>query len=235
MRFQEVATSSETLYFVHTDHLGTPQAITEGSQQLVWQADYEPFGGVSETVSTIENAIRFPGQYADAESGLHYNYFRTYDPSIGRYTQSDPIGLLGGLNTYAYVTNHPTVASDPLGLAKVGVGGTGSFFVGGAGGSVTATAGVDTDLNFCVTVTVCGRLGGGASTGVRYAVSAGEGTFCTGDTGSLGFFAGGGLGPFASVSTRTDADLNTTVTGSLGVGGGVSGGGQVCNTKTICF
>jgi RHS repeat-associated protein len=116
MRFQEVATSSETLYFVHTDHLGTPQAITDGSQQVVWQADYAPFGAVTETVSTIENPIRFPGQYADEESRMHYNYLRDYEPSIGRYVQSDPIGLGGGLNAYAYVEGNPVSYTDQLGL-----------------------------------------------------------------------------------------------------------------------
>jgi len=70
-------------FFFHNDHLGTPQAVTNSTQQVVWQADYDPFGEVNETVSLDEQNLRFPGQYFDAETGLHYNYFRDYDPFDG--------------------------------------------------------------------------------------------------------------------------------------------------------
>ena len=62
--------------------------------------------------------LRLPGQYYDAETGLHYNVFRDYDPSLGRYLESDPIGLDGGLNTYAYVEGNPLLYIDPLGLTR---------------------------------------------------------------------------------------------------------------------
>jgi RHS repeat-associated protein len=61
--------------------------------------------------------LRLPGQYYDDETGFHYNYFRTYDPSTGRYLESDPIGLAGGLNTYGYVDGNPLMYDDPFGLS----------------------------------------------------------------------------------------------------------------------
>ena len=67
--------------------------------------------------------LRFPGQYFDAETGKHYNYFRDYDPGIGRYIQSDPIGLMGGLNSFSYVSSNPLVFIDDLGLLNWGYGG----------------------------------------------------------------------------------------------------------------
>lgn len=103
-------------YYFHNDHLGSPQVLTDENQTVVWQGSYDPFGEVTETVSAVEQNLRFPGQYLDRETGLHYNYFRTYDPSIGRYTQSDPIGLHGGINTFGYVGGNPVSFVDPYGL-----------------------------------------------------------------------------------------------------------------------
>src|SRR5690606_33996940 len=94
----------------------TPHVVTDENQQVVWQADYEPFGEVTETISTVEMPLRYPGQFGDEETGLSYNYYRSYDVGTGRYTQSDPIGLLGGLNTYAYANLDPVNRFDAFGL-----------------------------------------------------------------------------------------------------------------------
>lgn len=106
---------ADVMYYVHTDHLGTPVVITDSTQKNVWQGNKQPFGKTDVSVNLIEFNVRFPGQYYDAESGLHYNYFRDYDPATGRYVQSDPIGLGGGLNTYGYAYQNPAIYTDPTG------------------------------------------------------------------------------------------------------------------------
>jgi RHS repeat-associated protein len=106
-------------YYYHNDHLGTPQVMTDGEQKVVWKASYDAFGLADIGVDEVENDLRFPGQYFDGETGLHYNYFRDYDPGLGRYVQSDPIGLGGGLNTYVYVDGNPVIFFDPDGLRRV--------------------------------------------------------------------------------------------------------------------
>src|SRR5271169_5471737 len=80
-------------YFYHTDHLGTPHKITDANQAIVWSAYYKPFGTATITVSTITNNLRFPGQYYDAETGLHQNNQRDYNPPSGTYIEADPLLL----------------------------------------------------------------------------------------------------------------------------------------------
>jgi len=105
------------MYYLHNDHLGTPRVVTNQAHQVVWKGQLKPFGETKVDVEAINNHRRFPGQRFDIESRLYYNYFRDYDPTTGRYIQSDPIGLGGGMNTYAYVGNNPLMYSDPYGLA----------------------------------------------------------------------------------------------------------------------
>lgn len=106
-------------YFYHNDHLGTPQKLTDSTGAVAWSADYKPFGEALIT-GTVTNNLRFPGQYYDAETGLYYNYFRDYNPNIGRYVQADPIGLRGGINLFAYTKNNPIKFTDSTGLTSGG-------------------------------------------------------------------------------------------------------------------
>ena len=117
VRFVSAGTSAPGIHYVHADHLGSPQKMTDANQALVWDAVYTPFGQVHSITGTATNNQRFPGQYADAETGFNYNYFRDYDPTTGRYIQSDPIGLDGGdENLYRYVFHNPLNSTDPSGL-----------------------------------------------------------------------------------------------------------------------
>lgn len=106
---------SGEMYFYQLDQLGTPLSLTDSQNQIVWQAHYSVFGKATVTVNSIDNPIRFQGQYYESESGLHYNHFRYYDPETGRFISQDPIGLLGGINHYQYAPNHVNWI-DPLGL-----------------------------------------------------------------------------------------------------------------------
>ena len=119
------STTADGYHFVHSDALGTPVRVTDAHSTLIWEAIYSPFGQATVNEDLDNNGVsltlnlRFPGQYYDAETGRHYNYFRDYDPNTGRYIQSDPIGLNGGVNTYGYVGGNPVNLVDPWGLIQV--------------------------------------------------------------------------------------------------------------------
>jgi RHS repeat-associated protein len=124
MRF-EVSDVAAFTYYLQPDHLDTPRVATDGALAIRWRWDAsDPFGSLPPTsvANGIELQDRFPGQVRERNvtTGLHYNYFRDYDPSIGRYIQSDPIGLEGGINTYSYVGGNPTANVDPFGLEVTG-------------------------------------------------------------------------------------------------------------------
>jgi RHS repeat-associated protein len=107
-------------FYYQLDHLGTPQELTDFGGEIVWSAKYNAYGKVTRQTfgggEQLEQPLRFQGQYFDAESGLHYNRHRYYDPDVGRYLTPDPIKLAGGLNQYQYTPN-PTGWVDPLGLS----------------------------------------------------------------------------------------------------------------------
>ena len=110
------------LHFIEVDHLNTPRLIENPAQQAVWRWDQqEPFGVTvpdenPSGLGSFEFSLRFPGQYADKETNLAYNFWRDYDSSIGRYIQSDIVGLDSGLNTYLYSNADPLAYFDPDGL-----------------------------------------------------------------------------------------------------------------------
>ena len=105
-------------YFYHCNHLGLPDALTDKAGQVVWAAEYDPWGNLKNehNPENLKQSIRLPGQYHDTETGLYYNRHRYYDPALGSYINQDPIGLNSGEpNFYAYPKN-PLQGVDPLGL-----------------------------------------------------------------------------------------------------------------------
>lgn len=118
--------AGQSFQYVLTDHLNTPRAVVlPSTNAIVWRWDLttSAFGDHAaqnnpdgDTANYVFN-LRYPGQYFDSESGLHYNYFRDYEPGTGRYVQSDPIGLMGGMSTFAYSESAPLNLTDPTGLS----------------------------------------------------------------------------------------------------------------------
>lgn len=106
---------------IHLDQVGRPEAMTNADQTLAWRAGNTPFSRWIGTNNVVPLNIGFPGQYFDAELSLWNNGFRDYFPWVGRYLESDPIGLGGGINTYAYAGGDPLSYVDPFGLQRTTV------------------------------------------------------------------------------------------------------------------
>ena len=106
---------------IQSDQLNTPRVITDSDGNVVWRWDGEAFGNTPPTAEVTGAGqfvfnLRFPGQYYDAETGLYYNAHRDYDPTTGRYFESDPVGLYGGISTFGYGGGNPLSFRDPKGL-----------------------------------------------------------------------------------------------------------------------
>ncbi len=111
---------SDRISYLHTDHLMTNRLATDSTQAVVWRWEGEAFGNTPpQELAGIKVNLRFPGQYFDAETNLYYNWYRYYDPGLGRYITSDPIGLYAGLNLFGFVSANPIVTIDPLGLKNI--------------------------------------------------------------------------------------------------------------------
>jgi len=193
-----------TEYYVFSDQISTPRVIVRpGDNKMVWRRDgADPFGVAvpdknPEGLGGFAFNLRFAGQYFDGESGRFYNWHRDYEPRVGRYTQSDPIGLRGGINTYGYVGENPLSYTDPLGLWRLPDYGTiGIPIIGPVGVSVT----VDRNGNVYGGIGIGAGLRGGAGFGVGW-----TGDKCTPNSeqtqnflGGWGYNAGVGIGVTSS-------------------------------------
>ena len=120
-------TGAPEVFYIHADHIDTPRVVVDVHNRVRWRWWSEPFGTTApetnpQGLGSFTFNLRFPGQYADAESGLFYNGFRYYSPQGGQYTQSDSIGLMGGsLSTYSYANGNPVSFVDPDGLFAWGI------------------------------------------------------------------------------------------------------------------
>jgi RHS repeat-associated protein len=126
------STTTSVVNYVHADHLNTPRAVANSSGTVIWAWAFKgnPFGEQQPTSSSGYTLnLRLPGQYFDEESGLSDNLNRSFDPTVGRYSQSDPLGLLAGMSTFAYTSNNPMAMTDPLGLWQVTITGGAVFGV----------------------------------------------------------------------------------------------------------
>ena len=124
------------MYFVRTDHIGRPVFATDDTGTKVWEASYLPFGGV-QTTSGPNSDLRFPGQWFQAETGLHQNWMRDYDPTTGRYIQADPLGLVDGASVYGYALQNPGRYVDPRGEAVWFAAAAKRLIIGAAAGYAT--------------------------------------------------------------------------------------------------
>ena len=222
------------IYYYQNDHLGAPQKVIDSSGGVVWEAKATAFGEtqVAET-STIQNNLRFPGQYRDEETGTHYNYFRDYEPQIGRYPTSDPIGLAGGNNTYAYVGGKPLSRIDPYGLfcltdAQINAlaGAVGGAFGGGAALSKFGLPGIAAGAFLGA---VGGGLGGYAATsapdGRAMATGAASGGLAGANT-PLSSAIGGGIGAAVASATHSEG-IPENYSGMVGGAVGGAAGGVI--------
>jgi RHS repeat-associated protein len=172
----DLDTAAPNLWFVHADHLDRPIRMTDGTKSVVWNAFFLPFGAVDVILGPASNNLRFPGQYFLLESGLHYNWYRHYDPTLGRYTQADPLGFVDGPSLYAYVGGNPVGDLDPTGeFGLVGAGIGAGIELGlqllGNGGNLKC---IDwTNVGLAV---VAGALTGGLAEGA-FALKAGSNTW----------------------------------------------------------
>lgn len=162
------------MYYYQNDHLGAPYKIIDNTGFVVWSAQFDSFGQAHlDSNNLIVNNLRFPGQYYDDESGLHYNWHRYYDPALGRYISSDPIGLAGGANRYGYAYQSSVIYVDVDGRLAVNVGAAfiggvlGAYYAAGPNASLASVAQgafIGTYSAFFVSSSILGRFAFGMAT-----------------------------------------------------------------------
>ena len=224
-------TTSEQLVYLYADHLHTPRVETDVAGRIVWRWEEDAFGATAADTdpdgdgTKTQVALRFPGQYWDAESGWHYNWHRYYEPQTGRYLTSDRIGLDGGMNTYGYALQNPSLYSDPHGLdAWAAIGGQGSvFLMVGYRFTFSSVTNVFT-FETCPAFIACFRMGIGAmySAGMQISLAF-PGTHCGKDLGGDNILLSADVPGFpgASISSQ-GASVSVGLRPQVGAGAAVT-------------
>jgi len=227
-------------------HLNTPRLIADSTGTTVWRWDQgEPFGNDVPNnnpsgAGAFDFPLRFPGQFADRETGNFYNMARDYWPDGGRYIESDPIGLRGGINMYSYVRGNPISRVDPRGLAGIVAGVNARGFIATLGISGGTALVLDLgNLNGCVQVQICSEAGLGLAFTATANLGLNTGTIQSGTTRSSGIFGAGGAGlaGMGSIRISDDGSSGSVTSGAIGAGAGfgAAGGIQGCFTTLVCL
>ncbi|MER3352698.1 MAG: RHS repeat-associated core domain-containing protein [Hoeflea sp. D1-CHI-28] len=203
---------SPALYYLHADQLNVPDLTTDDMGNAVgWRYPSDPFS--YKPAGTIDHHLAFPGQFREAD-GIYYNYYRDYDPDTGRYLQSDPIGLAGGLNTYAYALNNPLSYVDREGATPVHAT---AAAIGAVIGGVTA--GVSTALKGGSAGDIAVAAGAGALSGAFAGVTlgaAGSVVAANAAAGAAGSLASGLISGSDSLGRDTAISAITGASGGIG-------------------
>jgi RHS repeat-associated protein len=215
----DIAGTTHTILQVHTDHLGRPTRMTNAAKATVWSASYKPWGEVQAITGSATQNLRFPGQYFQIETGLAYNWHRTYDPVTGRYTQPDPLGFVDGPSVFAYAGSSPYMNVDRDGRETWTWGANGSFVPGlGLEGSIGIFFNLgDPTTGECFDFGIYGS--GGIAAGVNIGVG-GQASYSDGPASSInGVSVNGSVGAgFVSVNGLMSADGRPQIGGGIGVG-----------------
>jgi RHS repeat-associated protein len=226
-------------FYIPTAYMNTPRQISDANRDPVWAWEPQNFGANAPNTDPTNSGtnfsyiLRFPGQFADQEPGLRYNYSRDYDATRGRYVESDPLGRHGGINSYAYVRGNPISLIDPFGLWTVNLGINIGFQIGSA--SFTVSGGVVVDGAGNIGTYGSGYFGAGVGLDASIGVALGSSNAPTindlnGPFAQVSGNIGAGLDVGASVYMGATSDhqpiLGGEFTFGVGAGAGLSGGGS---------